>query len=162
MSNIPELLERYRRGAELLATVTTGVFGEEEEFVGEQGGWSIREIAAHLADAELVAGHRFRQVLAEPNPTLVAYDQDAWARHLGYAGRKLKQSLESFRRLRAENYELLRNLPEEAFARAGTHTVNGPTTLGRLLEIYARHAESHAAQIERLRDAYRKSRAARA
>ena len=65
------------------------------------GKWSIRQIVAHLADSEMVGAHRFRQMIAEDNPTLIAFDQDAWARNLDYARRKPKQSLESFRRMRA-------------------------------------------------------------
>src|SRR5580692_10955536 len=101
MSDISELLERYRRGPEVLAMVLTGVFGEEEDFTAAPGKWSIRQIVAHLADAELVGAHRFRQVIAEDGPTLIAFDQDAWTQKLDYAHRKPKQSLETFRRLRA-------------------------------------------------------------
>jgi len=85
----------------------------------------------------MVGAHRFRQVIAEDNPTLMAFDQDAWTRNLDYARRKPKQSLETFRRIRAENYDLLKGLPETAFERAGNHTENGPMTLLRLLEGYA-------------------------
>src|SRR5215510_3123941 len=147
MSDIPALLERYRRGPEVLAMVLTGVFGEEEDFVTAPGKWSIREIIAHLADSELVGAHRMRLVIAEDNPTLTAFDQDAWTRNLDYARRKPTQSLDTFRRLRAENYELLKDLPESAFDRVGMHTENGPMTLRRLLEGYAGHAESHARQL---------------
>jgi hypothetical protein len=158
MSDIPALLERFRRGPELLAVVLTGVFGEEEDFVPAPGKWSIRQIVAHLADAELASAHRFRQVIAEDNPTLVAFDQDAWARNLDYARRKPKQSLETFRRIRAENYDLLKGLPETAFERAGNHTENGPMTLLRLLEGYAGHAESHARQLQEIREAFKRAK----
>src|SRR5208337_924718 len=97
---------------------------------------------------------------AEDNPTLGAFDQDAWARNLDYARRKPKQSLESFRRVRAENYELLRALPESAFERAGTHSARGRVTLGQMLERYAGHAESHARQIEEIRETYKQAREA--
>jgi len=158
MSDITALLERYRRGAEVLAVVLTGVFGEEEDFTTASGKWSVRQIVAHLADAELVAAHRFRQVIAEDNPTIVAFDQDAWTRNLDYARRKPKQSLETFRRMRAENYELLKELPASAYERAGNHTENGRMTLRQLLEGFAQHAESHARQLQEIRDAYRKSK----
>src|ERR1043165_1530266 len=114
MSEIPALLERFRRGPELLAVVLTGVFGDEEDFVPAPGKWSVRQIVAHLADAELVGAHRFRQVIAEDNPTLRAYDQDKWTANLDYARRKPKTSLETFRRLRAENHELLKGLSEKS------------------------------------------------
>jgi hypothetical protein len=158
MSEISALLERYRRGAEVLAVVLTGVFGEEEDFTTAPGKWSVRQIVAHLADAELVGAHRFRQVIAEDNPTIVAFDQDAWTRNLDYARRKPKQSLETFRRIRAENYELLKELPASVFERAGNHTEKGRMTLRQLLEGFAQHAESHARQLQEIRDAYKKSK----
>ena len=138
--------------------VLTGVFGEEEDFVPAPGKWSARQIVAHLADMELVAAHRFRQVIAEDHPTLVAIDQDAWSANLDYARRKPKQSLETFRRLRAENFELLKALPEAAFERTGNHTENGSVTLLRLLEGYAGHAESHARQLQELREEYKRGK----
>jgi DinB superfamily len=155
MSDIPALLERYRRGAELLAMVLTGVFGEEEDFVTAPGKWSIRTIVAHCADAELVGAARFRQVIAEDDPAINAYDQDAWAVKLDYAQRKPKQSLETFRRLRAETYDLLKGLPAETFERTCRHSVNGAMTLHQMLDGYAGHAESHAKQLQGIREAYK-------
>lgn len=158
MPEIPVLLERFRRGPEVLAVVMTGVFGEEEDFVTAPGKWSIRQIIAHLADCELVYGHRMRQIVAEENPTLMAFDQDAWARNLDYAHRKPKQSLESFRRMRAENYELLKELPEATFARSGNHSERGPVTLVSIVEGGAQHTESHARQAQDIRDAYKQAK----
>jgi len=158
MSDIPALLERFRRGPELLAVVLTGVFGEEEDFTTAPGKWSIRQILAHLADAELVGAHRLRQVIAEDKPTLVAFNQDLWTQNLDYARRKPKQSLESFRRVRAENYELLKELPATAFDRAGNHTERGRMTLRDLLEGYASHAESHAQQMQAIREEYKRQK----
>jgi hypothetical protein len=158
MSDISDLLERFRRAPELLAVVLTGVFGEEEDFLPAPGKWSIRQVIAHLADSEVVGAHRFRQVIAEDNPTLVAFDQEAWGKHLDYTRRKPKQSLESFRRMRAENYELLKDLPEAAFARTGTHTERGALTLRALLEINAQHSENHARQLQSIREEYKKAK----
>jgi hypothetical protein len=159
MADLSTLLERFRRGPEVLAVVLTGVFGEEEDYVTAPGKWSIRQIIAHLADAETVFAHRMRQVIAEEGPTLVAFDQDAWARNLGYARRKPKQSLETVRRVRAENYELLRDLPEGAFARSGNHSERGPITLLQIVEGAAGHTESHARQMQQIRDAYKQAKA---
>ena len=156
MSEISDLLERFRRGPEVLAMVLTGVFGEEEDYVPAAGKWSIRQIIAHLADSELVCAQRMRQIVAEDNPTLIAFDQEAWTRNLDYARRKPKQSLESFRRLRAENYELLKGLPEAAYGRTGNHSQRGPITLRFQLELLAEHAESHARQMQAVREEYKK------
>jgi len=158
MSDLPSLLERFRRGPELLALVLTGVYGEEEDFTAAPGKWSIRQIMAHLADAELVGACRLRLVVAEPNPVLTAFDQDAWTRNLDYARRKPKTSLESFRRLRSENHELLKDLPEEVYTRTGNHSESGLLTLRELVEGYAEHAEGHARQIQEIRDEYKKAK----
>ena len=158
MADLPTLLERFRRAPEVLAVVLTGVFGDEEDFTPAPGKWSIRQIIAHLADAEMVMAHRFRQVIAEKNPTIVAFDQDAWAKNLDYARRKPKQSLETFRRMRAENHELLKELPESAFARTGNHTERGSITLLQIVEGAAQHAESHARQMQEIRETYKQAK----
>jgi len=160
MSEISELLERFRRGPEVLAVVLTGVYGEEIDWTPEAGKWSIRTIAAHLADSEVVGAYRFRVVIAEDNPVIQAYDENAWSERLDYARRKPSASLDTFRRARQENYELLKELPESAFERQGTHTERGPITLAGILTIYADHAESHARQIQGVRDAYKQHKAA--
>ena len=138
--------------------VLTGVFGEEEDYATAPGKWSIRQIIAHLADTETVFAHRMRQVIAEDNPTIVAFDQDAWARNLHYDQRKPKQALETMRRVRAENYELLKELPEPAFARTGNHTERGSITLLQIVEGAASHTESHARQMQQIRDAYKQAK----
>ncbi|MGH9719093.1 MAG: DinB family protein [Bryobacteraceae bacterium] len=156
MSELSDLMERFRRGPELVAVVLTGAAGEEVDFRPGPGKWSIRQIVAHLADSETVGAVRLRFILAEDNPTLTAFNQDAWTANLDYAARKPAQSLDTFRRVRSENYELLKSLPESAFARTGTHTERGPVTLRELVDGYAAHAESHARQVKGLREEYKK------
>jgi len=156
--SLAETLERFRRGPELLAVVLTGVYGDETDFATAPGKWSIRQLIAHLADSEMVGAQRFRQVIAEDNPALGAFDQDAWARNLDYARKQPKQSLESFRRVRAENYELLKSLPESAFERTGVHSERGAVTLRQLLDTYAEHAESHARQMQAIREEFKKAK----
>jgi hypothetical protein len=162
LSEISELLERYRRGPELVATLMTGAAGAELDFRTAPGRWTLRQLVAHLADAELVASTRFRRVIAEDNPALPGYDQEAWAERLNYAKRKTSESVDMFRRLRAECYELLKDLAPETFERTGTHSEAGPITLRQLVERMALHAESHARQIQQVRDAYRQTRQAHA
>ena len=119
MSELADLLERFRRGAEVLSVVTTGVAGLEQDFKPSEKAWSIRQVVCHLADSEAVAVMRLRQVAAEDNPTLQAFNGESWADHLDYSKRKISGVIETFRRLRTENYEMLKDLPEAAFARAG-------------------------------------------
>jgi hypothetical protein len=158
MSEMSELLERYRRGAELVAVAITGAAGSELDFSPAPGQWTIRQIVAHLSDAEMQDALRFRKVIAEENPTLEAFDQDAWGRNLDYGRRKTSQTLETFRRIRGENYELLKDLPEQAFERQGIHSERGPLTLRQLLQGFAEHAENHAMQLRTRRAEYKQSK----
>jgi hypothetical protein len=160
MSEVPELLERLRRGAEMVAVSITGAAGSELDYVPEPGKWSIRQIVAHLADAEMVAGARMRRIIAEDNPRIEAYDQNAWATNLDYGRRKTSQALETFRRIRGENYELLKDLSPQVFEREGMHSERGPMSLKFLLQLMAEHAESHAAQMRIRRAEFKAQKAA--
>ncbi len=60
---------------------------------------------------------------------------------------KISHALESFRRLQTENYELLKDLPESAFERTGTHSKDGPMSLHQVVDWYAQHLESHVTEI---------------
>ncbi|MCW5978285.1 MAG: DinB family protein [Bryobacteraceae bacterium] len=158
MSDLSHLLERFRRGPEVVATAATGVAGSQLDFAPGPDKWSIRLIVCHLADSEIVGATRFRWVLAENEPALPNYDEKAWAAGLGYASRRFSQALELFRRMRAENYELLKDLPEAAFARAGIHFELGRLTLLDLLRIYAEHAENHARQMMNNRKLFKEAK----
>jgi len=162
MSELADLLERFRRGAELVAVATTGAAGPVLDFQPAPGKWGVRIIVCHLADTETVLAMRLRQIIAEDNPLLPVIDQDAWAERLDYNKRKLSPALEGFRRTRAENYELLKDLPEAVFARTGQHTKRGTITLLELLRIFAEHAEKHVQQIQSVRAAYKEFKAAQA
>src|SRR6202044_3044972 len=47
--------------------------------------WSIAEIVAHLADAELAMAWRLRNMLANPGVALTWWDEIVWAGSLAYA-----------------------------------------------------------------------------
>jgi hypothetical protein len=155
MSDFTDVLERFRRAPEVIALMLTGVFGDEIDFTSAPDKWSIRQIARHLADTELVMSFRFRSIIAEDNPPLPAFNQGLWGSKLDYAVRKPAQSLEHFRRLRADNYELLKGVTPEAFDRKGTHAERGELTLRQVLQIATDHAESHARQLQTIREAYK-------
>ena len=158
MSELADLLERFRRGGELLAVATTGAAGPELDFKPAPDKWCVRQIVCHLADTEAVYVVRLRQALAEDNPVLHAFKGDAWAERLDYHRRKISHALETFRKLRTENYELLKEMPEEAFSRPCTHSEVGPWTLRDLILNGALHLEDHVKQIQSVRAAYRESR----
>lgn len=158
MSEIPDLLERFRRGGELLAVVTTGAAGAELDWAPEPGKWTIRQIVCHLADTEIVVADRLRRTIAEENPTLIWFDEKAWTDRLDYGRRKFSRAIETFRHIRQDNYDLIKELDGAAWQRKAMHSTQGAITLLDLLRTYAEHAENHSKQIQGLRQQYKQSK----
>lgn len=158
MSELSDLLERFRRGPELLAMATTGAAGSMLDFRIE-GHLSIRQIVCHLADAEAVGAVALRQILAENEPRLPAPELEQWSKAIDYGQRKISHALETFRRLRADNHELLSGLPDESFARTGLGSGGNAVSLRTLAEQMAAHMEDQVREIQAVRAAYKEHRA---
>lgn len=116
----------------------------------EPGKWSVAEILAHLADAEIVGSWRLRQVLGNNGATLQAFDQNTWASTFDYAGRAPRQSLEVFRVLRENNLAMLKALPKELWANYGMHQERGKESVAHIVRMYAGHDLNHLAQVEKI------------
>lgn len=114
------------------------------------GRWSVAQIIAHLADAEIVGAYRFRMILAAPGTPIQAFDQDDWARALKYESADPQASLALFESLRAAQLRLWRGLNDEELDRFGIHAERGKESVRHLLSLYAGHDLNHLAQIERL------------
>jgi hypothetical protein len=112
--------------------------------------WSVGEIVAHLADAELIVAWRLRAILAAPGTPIQAYDQDALAAARNYAKHDPKKSLEHFRVVREANLALYQALSPEQWKHHGMHAERGEETLERIAHMMAGHDVNHLQQIERI------------
>jgi uncharacterized damage-inducible protein DinB len=113
------------------------------------GKWSVAEILAHLADCEVVASWRMRQILGAPGTDIQAYDQDAWAAALHYAKRDARKSLAHFTALREANRALLKSLSSEQWKQFGVHAERGQESIEHFVRLMAGHDVNHTKQIER-------------
>ena len=143
-----ELIERYKAGYRVVDAALAGITDAELDARPAPGEWTPREIVHHMADSEMTSAIRLRRLLAEDDPTISGYDQDAFAEDLFYSERPIGAALEAFRAARDTTSEILDRLSEEQWARQGRHTESGPYGVETWLEIYADHAHDHAAQIE--------------
>lgn len=114
------------------------------------GRWSVAEIVAHLADAEIVGAWRFRSVLAQDGVALQAYDQNAWADAFRYARADPAESLELFTALRRSTLGVLSRVDPARLAHAGLHEERGRESVAHLMVMYAGHDLNHVTQIEAL------------
>ena len=110
--------------------------------------WSITEIMAHLADAELAISWRLRQVLSNNAISIQAYDQDLWARTFAYSRRDPRQSLNTFRTLREANLALLKSVPRKLWDNYGVHQERGNESVSHVMRMVAGHDLNHLRQIE--------------
>lgn len=110
--------------------------------------WSVAEIVAHLADAELVIAWRIRQILTSNAIPIQAYDQDRWAESFGYARRDPRESLENFRALREANLALLKSVPKKLWDNYGMHEERGKESVSHIVRMVAGHDLNHLQQVE--------------
>ena len=144
------LIEQYEAGHQAIVDALAGITPAEMEAREAPGEWCPREIVHHLADSEMTSAIRLRLLIAQDNPTLVGYDQEAFVANL-YPERPIEPSLAAFGAARACTAPILRQLTEEQWQRAGTHTESGHYTVTEWLQLYAVHAHDHADQIRRAR-----------
>jgi hypothetical protein len=143
------LVAQYALGPERLRAALARVPREALQWRPGEGKWSAHEVVIHCADSETNAALRIRYLLAEPQPLIVGYDQEAWARLFDYHAQPLEDAFAATALARARTVPLLRALGEADWAKEGRHTESGRYTAEDWLRIYAAHLEGHAAQIER-------------
>jgi DinB superfamily len=112
--------------------------------------WSVSEIVAHLADAEIVTGFRMRLILGAPGAPIVAYDQNSWVTGGHYEKRDPRKSVEQFRVLREANLALLESLTPEQWKHYGMHSERGQETMELIVRMAAGHDINYLQQIERI------------
>lgn len=108
--------------------------------------WSIGEILAHLAEAEMVIGVRVRLVLGNNGTPIQAFDQDVWAQR--YKGYPITMARDLYRSIRQANLALYQSLSAEEWERYGMHSERGKETVRRIAQMHAGHDINHLKQIE--------------
>jgi len=143
-------LDALRSTVADLVALTANRSPRDLNHVPQRGEWSAAQVAAHLADAEMVYSVRIRMILTDDNPTLVGYDQDAWAARLSMCDANLAGSVERFRTLRDANLRLYESLEEDEWSRVGTHEEQGLVTIRSTVETLIGHDRAHLDQIRKL------------
>lgn len=112
------------------------------------GEWSMREGLHHFLVTEVLLSGRVRQILENDRPKLAGLA--AWAERIeGDMG--AQEIFQRFRQSRQATVERLRGLSLEQWHRQGEHEEFGPVTLLQQASYFARHDQSHLAQLEAIR-----------
>jgi len=134
-----------------LRTAVAGLTREQDGIPERPGKWSVREVVQHLADSDLIGAFRMRMVLAHDAPELPGYDQDLWARRLGYSESDVPTALQEFSNLRDSLLRLLRRAAPQDWRRVMRHAERGEEPLEEMVRLYAGHDIVHLRQIARIR-----------
>ena len=109
-----------------------------------EGGWSCREVVAHLAHIEPLTLARLRRVLAEETPTVVALLPDPTAHDPDLPIARLA---EHFQIARVETLDSLHEISPGDWQRPAIHAAKGRTTLRGLVDDLVAHDIEHTSQL---------------
>lgn len=145
-------LEAAERSPKEIAAAVSGLSQDVLRFKPSPEKWCVLEILGHLADMEILNGHRLRQMLADEKPVIAPIDQDAWARHLGYLDAPPVEVLAFYGLARHHNLRLLKRLQLSDLSKSAFHPeLQRQMTVAEIVERIGGHGAGHLKQIEQLK-----------
>ncbi len=150
MSAIAHAAAAYRAATAEFLEVARAV-PEADLDVHHPQGWSARQVIHHVADSETQSYSRIRRLLAEAEPTIQGYDEEAWAKcaTLGYTELPVAVSLAVFEAVRTASAGIIDRLTPADLEKSGHHTERGALTVAQWLDMYTRHPREHTEQLRR-------------
>jgi hypothetical protein len=115
------------------------------------GGWTVRQVVHHLADSHMHSYIRTKFALTQNEPTIMPYDENAWAVLRDAKSGPLESSLLLLEGLHTRWVQLLKSIDEEDWKRKFNHPERGVLALDVNAAIYAWHGRHHTAHITELR-----------
>lgn len=142
------LVERLESSAEDLMSCL-GKFSEQDLIEPPAPNeWSVHQVIAHLRDTEeQVFLYRVKRILAEENPAVANFDQEAWHREHYSATEPLKKILVEFRSARRKQIALLRKTRDKEWLRTARHPEYGTISVEWLVNHNVNHTFEHVSQI---------------
>ena len=146
MSSIAELPSNLRNAVDGLDT-------DQLNTPYRDGGWTVRQLVSHIADSHMMAFLRVRLALTEDWPTILPYNEKAFAELHDSLAAPVEWSLELIESVHARWVMMLQSLNEEQWQRGFKHPERGPSTIEHATLLYAWHCRHHLAHITHLRAA---------
>jgi DinB superfamily len=115
------------------------------------GEWCLKEVAAHVRDAEDLALRQMTAIIEGRRAVLPAWDIDLLPAERNYRSSDVGDLLMEFRQLRRETTDLLWSLTRADWRASGEHPYRGEVTVETLARELAQHDLEHLAEIRRLK-----------
>ncbi|MBX9785481.1 MAG: putative metal-dependent hydrolase [Chitinophagaceae bacterium] len=118
-----------------------------------EGGWTVKQVVHHVADSHMNALSRLKFVLTEENPTIMGYDERAWAQTAEYSQLPINVSLTMIHTIQQKLFVLYSNVKDDEWNRTYIHSHSKKQfDLWYLMGMYAWHGKHHVAHITSLRE----------
>ena len=127
-----------------------GLSDEQIDTPYREGGWTLRQLAHHVADSHLNAWARLKLALTEDWPTIKPYDEKLWAETAETRG-PVDEPLALLAPLHARWAVLLAALEPAQWERGYVHPESGRTSVDQLAALYSWHGRHHTAHALGLR-----------
>lgn len=136
----------------LLRAAVAGLDDRQLDTPYRDGGWTVRQVAHHVADSHMNAFCRFKLALTEDNPTIKSYFEARWAELPEARTLPVGPSLMLLDGLHLRWSALLEAMAPTDFERTFFHPEHQKAIpLWRNLALYAWHGRHHTAQVTTLR-----------
>ena len=150
------LLKAVRESAGELFQQFGGVDEAGLRWSPADGEWCLKEIAAHLRDAERMYQRQI-EAIANGEPGPLPYEAvDVLPAEENYRNMSLRNFLWEFEAVREETFWLLRMLDEQDWSRPAEHRYRGLVTLYDIVRELHEHDLDHLFQARRLREQVRR------
>ncbi|HKX33044.1 MAG TPA: putative metal-dependent hydrolase [Blastocatellia bacterium] len=116
-----------------------------------EGGWTLRQVVHHLADAHINGFVRFKLALTENNPLVKTFEEALWAETIDGREAPVELSLKLLEALHERWVILLNSLRESDFTHRFSHPQRGAMTIDQAIQLYAWHGVHHIAHVTGLR-----------
>ncbi len=134
-----------------LETALIGLSPAQLDTPYREGGWTLRQVAHHVADSHLNAYIRVKWTLTEDTPVIKAYHEKSWAETPETSGPP-ELSISLLKALHAKWVVLLRSLTPDMLQKKFTHPdTQKQVPLDRMIAMYAWHGEHHLGHITELK-----------
>jgi uncharacterized damage-inducible protein DinB len=118
-----------------------------------EGGWTVHQVAHHVADSHINAYCRFKLGLTEDKPTIRLYEEKLWAELNDVKTLPVNVSVTLLHALHIRWYAMIKDLSDQDWQRMIYHPAQEKDiTLWQLLCIYAWHSKHHVGHITSLRE----------
>jgi hypothetical protein len=145
------MLKALHEAAHELQSQLTGLSEGDLRRRPAPGEWSLKEIAAHIRDAEACFLERLRLIVSHDEPDLPDTDVNAYVLERDYQSLDLYELLQEFAQLRLRSSSLLWNLEPSEWEREGLHPYRGRLSIMQVARDMNEHDLGHLWQVRRIR-----------